>query len=216
MARWRRGVSTDASPTGSSEARGGCSSADAPTLHEVRQPLSRRAWCVSRPTHRPCWALRREGGSLTRSQPRRLGAGSLERIVWRGAGPPPLLNSRAPIVRRLAEHFANLRPPPDLLPAPPPAPTGRRSAKLRRQVRPIARTLDGLDVGLTLVWTITAPDWTTLGADDEDCEDWTTLDPIMGSYVGVSTSTDAFWTALDEITECSYGGQLDCFENKAC
>jgi len=80
-------------------------------------------------------------------------------------------------------------------------------------LRPIDRTLDGLDVGLTLVWTNTAPDGTTLGAGDEDCEDWTMLDPITGSYVGVSTSTDAFWTALDEITECSYGAQLYCFEN---
>ncbi|MEZ4379708.1 MAG: DUF4215 domain-containing protein [Nannocystaceae bacterium] len=78
--------------------------------------------------------------------------------------------------------------------------------------QPIDRTLDSVEIE-TLVWSNTKPDGTPLGDDAQDCEDWTVSDLALSSYVGATTATDAFWTAVDELTECTYGAQLYCFEN---
>ena len=79
-------------------------------------------------------------------------------------------------------------------------------------LRPIDVTGDGTSVGLVPVWTNTAIDGTPQGSDDEDCEDWFSNFGGIGSYTGISTSTDAYWTYFDEKTDCSSAMAIYCFE----
>ncbi|MEZ4450555.1 MAG: DUF4215 domain-containing protein, partial [Nannocystaceae bacterium] len=62
------------------------------------------------------------------------------------------------------------------------------------------------------VWTNTSIQGSAAGADEDDCEDWTSDDFTLQTIYGVSSEQDSAWTAFDTL-DCGSAGALYCFEN---